>query len=92
LSKVVPVSGAKAALGVIWVLCAASFLVGGESSAAGVGRLLFFVLLAAHAVECVFFLPKLRAAPGGLGGHLLQTLIFGILHVRGLEGGEAPRE
>jgi len=85
------VSGVKAALGVIWVLCAASFFVGGDSGAASVGRLLFFVLLAAHAAECVFFLPKLRAAQGGLGGHLLQTLIFGILHVRSLGEGEAPR-
>jgi uncharacterized protein YhhL (DUF1145 family) len=81
-------SGVKAGLAVIWLLCAASFFVGGDSSVAGAGRLLFFVLLAAHAVECLVFLPRLRAAPGGLAGHLVQTLIFGVLHVRGLGGGE----
>ncbi len=77
-------SGAKTAVAVIWVLCLAAF-VGGDARIASFGRMLFFVLLVAHAVECVFFLPKLRAARGDLGSHLVQTLIFGITHVRSLE-------
>ena len=76
--------GAKAAVAVVWVLCVASFFVATGSGVAGFGRLLFFVLLVVHAVECVVFLPRLRAAGGDLGGHLVQTLLFGIVHVRSL--------
>ena len=83
-------AGAKAAVAVVWVLCIASFFVGEGTQLAFWGQLMFFVLLVAHAVECVVFLPKLRAAGGDLGGHLIQTLIFGIVHVRSLEEEAGP--
>lgn len=77
----------KVVLAVVWALCLASFF--GTSPAADVGRILFWVLVVVHGVECVIFLPRLRAAPGSLGGHLVQTFFFGILHVREL--GEPAR-
>ena len=36
------------------------------------------------------FLPKLRAAGGSLGHHLVQTMLFGILHARNLDEGTPP--
>lgn len=78
-------AGARFAVALVWVLCIASFFVGGDAQPAQLGRILFFVLLAAHAGECLFFLGKLREAPGGLAQNLVQTMIFGIVHVRSLD-------
>ena len=47
-------------------------------------------LLIVHAIECLVFLPRLRAAGGSLGHHLVQTLLFGFLHVRAPAGGVTP--
>jgi uncharacterized protein YhhL (DUF1145 family) len=65
---------------VLWLLCAAAFFV--ETSLSSTGRALFGVLLIAHAGESLFFLGKLREAPGGLGPNLLQTMLFGMFHLR----------
>jgi uncharacterized protein YhhL (DUF1145 family) len=51
------------------------------------GRLLFFALLVVHGVEALAFLPRLRAAGGSLAGHVVQTLLFGFLHI-----GRLPRQ
>lgn len=83
---------AKALVGAAWLFAVGSFFVSAESTAAGYGRLLFWLLLLVHAVECVVFLPRLRAARGSLAANVLQTLLFGMVHVRGLEtqrGGSA---
>ena len=74
-------SAGKLAVLVIWLLCGAAFFVG-DSTLATVGRWVFWILVAAHVVECAVFLPVLRKAPGSLGGNLFQTLVFGILHVQ----------
>lgn len=46
------------------------------------GSRVFWFMLIAHVVECVVFLPKLRQLPGSLGHHLVQTMLFGIFHLR----------
>ena len=73
-------SGLKIGTLVVWVLCAAAFFV--ETSLSGAGRALFWILLIAHAGESLFFLGKIREAPGGLGPNLLQTMLFGMFHLR----------
>jgi uncharacterized protein YhhL (DUF1145 family) len=70
---------------VAWVFGFGAPLLAPGSSAAVVGGWLLGILVVAHAVECVVFLPRLRRAPGSLPGHLLRTFVFGILHVRELE-------
>ncbi|MDX1648996.1 MAG: hypothetical protein R3263_04000 [Myxococcota bacterium] len=76
-------SGPRIAVLVLWLALLASFLVS-TSTVAVVGRVVCLLLLAAHLVECVVFLPRLRRAPGSLAAHLLQTLVFGVVHVREL--------
>ncbi|MGI9432587.1 MAG: hypothetical protein ACR2PQ_10255 [Myxococcota bacterium] len=77
---------------VLWLLCAAAFFV--DTSLSGTGQALFWVLLIAHACESLFFLGKLREAPGGFGPNLLQTLLFGMFHLREIGavggGGDSP--
>ncbi len=76
---------AKMAVIVAWLLGFGALLLTPGSTPALVGGWLLGILVVAHAVECVVFLPRLRKAPGSLPGHLLRTFVFGILHVRELE-------
>lgn len=71
----------KVGLSMVWLLCIASFFVATGSPAAGMGRTLFWGLVVVHLFECGFFLRRLREAPGPLGHHLLQTFLFGMIHV-----------
>ncbi len=78
---------AKAIVGAVWVLA----LVGAvfaSSTLASLSRFVLAVLVVAHVVECVVYLPKLRRAPGSLAGQLWQTFLFGIAHLRELPSGE----
>lgn len=75
---------AKVILIVIWVLAIAGFFIAPESGAAGIARWVFWILLAAHGVECVIFREKLRAAPGSMASNVASTLVFGVLHVQAL--------
>ena len=70
----------KAAVVVLWVVAAALFFSGWD----GPGRFLFPGILAVHAIECAVFLPRLRAAGGSLAHHIVQTLVFGFVHLRTL--------
>jgi uncharacterized protein YhhL (DUF1145 family) len=83
-------NAAKTAVALVWVLCIASYFVATESTLAGYGQLLFWVMLVAHAGECLFFLSRLRAAPGGLAHNLVQTMIFGVVHVRTIPDAAGP--
>ena len=74
----------KGILLALWIACAAAFALPDDSPWAAPGRTLFVGLLVVHAIECVVFLPRLRAAGGSLAQHLLQTLLFGIVHLRTL--------
>lgn len=76
----------KVALSLVWLLCIASFFVATDSTAAGYGRTLFFGLAVVHLVECGYFLRELQRAPGSLPHHLLQTFLFGFVHVSEVRG------
>lgn len=78
----------KLVVAIVWIAAARAFLLPEAHPWAATGRTLFLVLAVVHAVEAVLFLPRLRAAGGSLPGHLLQTLLFGFLHVGGLPRAE----
>lgn len=75
---------------ITWLAAAAAFALPDTHGWAALGRTLFLVLFVVHAVEAVLFLPRLRAAGGSLAGHVVQTLLFGFLHVGTLPD-RAPR-
>jgi len=75
---------AKLVVGAVWLLCLVAFFLPDTSALALPGRRLFYGLLIVHAIECLVFLPRLRAAGGSLARHLVQTLLFGLFHVRTL--------
>ena len=78
---------AKVIVGAVWLLA----LVGtvfASSTLASLCRFVLALLVVAHAVECVVYLPKLKRAPGPLAGHLWQTFLFGIAHLRELPSDE----
>ena len=79
----------KIIVAIAWLLCIVSFLLPAASTAATLGRSLFWLLAVIHAIECVVFLPALRRAGGPLLPHLAQTFAFGYLHLRGIRGPEA---
>ena len=78
----------KIVVGVAWLFGLLSLLMGGGTLWV-VGRFVFWILVVVHAIECVVFLPRLRAAGGSLGNHLVQTFLFGIAHVQTLPRGES---
>ncbi len=63
-----------------WLVAAGGFLMPEDTGLAAALRLAFVGLLAVHAVECVIFLPALRASGRPLAGQLLQVLVFGVVH------------
>jgi uncharacterized protein YhhL (DUF1145 family) len=68
----------KVVVGIVWVYCALCFFA--PLPLAGTGRLLFWGLLIIHAVECVVFLPRMRAAGGSLGQHIVQVMLWGVVY------------
>lgn len=77
----------RIALLVVWLLALSAVLLPGTAMMFTVGRWLFWILLGAHAIECVVFFGRFRKAPGSLAGHLFNTLLFGIVHVKSLPRG-----
>ena len=75
---------AKGILIIIWVLAISGFFIASGSGLAGIARWVFWILLAAHVVECVVFREKLRAAPGSMGSKVFNTLVFGVLYLQTL--------
>ena len=57
----------RAAVIAAWIWGLASFFVAPASPITMWGRLVFYILLVAHAAECAIFFAKLKAAPGSLG-------------------------
>jgi uncharacterized protein YhhL (DUF1145 family) len=80
----------KPALIALWIACFVALFLPATSSAVIWLQRLFWGLLIVHAIECVVFLPKLRRAGGSLGNHLLQTMLFGILHARNVDDAAPP--
>ena len=54
----------KLVVGAIWLFGIGSFFVAPETRAASLGRWAVGLLAAAHVIECVVFLGRLRQAPG----------------------------
>ena len=70
----------KVLVGLIWLWALAAMLVPGVPLAS-FGAPVFGIMVVVHALECLVFLPRLRAAGDSLGNHLLQTFLFGMAHV-----------
>jgi len=68
----------------LWLACLVSFFLPEGSFWADNGPRLFVALVLAHVLECAIFLPRLRRAGGSLAHHFVQTMLFGIVHVRTL--------
>jgi len=73
----------KIALLLLWIACAAAFVLPASGWSVP-GQRLFIGLAVVHAIECAVFLPRLRAAGGSLTQQLVQTFLFGVVHVRTL--------
>lgn len=73
----------KIVVALAWLFGIVSLWMGG-GTVWTVGRFVFWILVVVHAVECVAFLPRLRAAGGSLASHLVNTFVFGIAHVQTL--------
>ena len=82
-------SSARIGVLVVWGLALASFLLP-AGLLRTVGFWLFWLMAIVHAVECVVFLPRLRAAGGSLAGQLGQTFVFGMVHMRELGARSGP--
>ena len=78
-------------MAVVWIACLAIMLFAPATQAALAARAVFWIMLVAHVVECVVFLPRLRRAGGSLASHLLQTLVFGVFHLRTLAPQQGAR-
>ena len=92
-------SAAKVAFLGVWLVCAAGFAIPADPTATGAAssqgatfaswaRFAFWLMLAAHAVEFSLFSSRLTRAPGPLAAHFLQTMVFGVLHIRSVPLGE----
>ena len=68
-----------------WVFAIVAMFLFAGSAVGTVGKILFWFLVVAHAIECVVFLPKLKRAPGGLGPNLIQVFLFGVIHMKELQ-------
>jgi uncharacterized protein YhhL (DUF1145 family) len=75
----------KLGVAAAWILAIVAMFAFAGSVLGSVGRLVFYFMVIAHAIECVVFLPRLRQAPGGLGTNLLQVFLFGVFHMRELQ-------
>ena len=78
----------KVGLGIVWIWAALSFVA--PMPLAALGRGVFAVMLVVHLLEFVFFRSKLQQAPGTLGHHFAQTMLFGVLHLREQKGESDP--
>ena len=72
-----------------WIWGFASFFVAPTSPITAWGRLVFYILLIAHAAECAIFFSKIKEAPGSLGENISKTMIFGMFHLNELPDPEA---
>ena len=69
----------------IWLACLAAFLAEAGSTLVQIGRIVFWVLVVVHTIECAVFYRLLKRAPGSLGSHLAGTFVFGMFHVKDVQ-------
>ena len=65
----------------VWAWALGCVIGGKTMPGSQIGRAVFWLLLVAHVVETLIYLPQLRAAGGSLGWQIVQTLLFGVLHL-----------
>lgn len=70
----------KVALGVVWVYAALCLFL--PLPLAVVGQAVFWGMLVIHVVEFIVLQSTFRKAGGSLGHHFIQTLLFGVFHLR----------
>ena len=70
----------KVALGVVWAYAALCLLL--PLPLATVGQAVFWGMLVIHVVEFIVMQSTFRKAGGSLGHHFVQTLLFGVFHLR----------
>jgi uncharacterized protein YhhL (DUF1145 family) len=72
---------AKMLIAVVWVLAFASFFPPVASSTFAVfGQSVFWILAAAHAIECLVFAGLYRRTSEPLMMHFCKTMAFGVIH------------
>jgi len=71
----------------VWVFAIVGTLMGEGSTMSKVATGTLWFLVIAHALECVIFSSRIRAAGGSLMHHLVQTMIFGLFHIQTLPSG-----
>ena len=71
---------AKLVVAVTWFAAAAGFLYPPSSTFGQLGRLLFFLLLGIHTIECAVFYPTLKRTGRPIGMELARTLFYGVAH------------
>jgi uncharacterized protein YhhL (DUF1145 family) len=72
----------KIFLALTWAFAFGSFFIAPTSTAAGLGRLLFWGMAVIHVIEFTIFLPAVRRAGGSIGTHFVKVLAFGFLHLQ----------
>jgi len=72
----------KIILIVAWAYGLGSFFIGSESTAAHVGRMIFWGMAGIHLIECAIFFPTVRCAGGPVGPHLARIFAWGFLHLQ----------
>ncbi|MGH0036132.1 MAG: hypothetical protein ACQGVK_13980 [Myxococcota bacterium] len=78
-------------VGLVWLLGAAAFFLPGDAGMLPALRLAFVALAAVHALECLIFLPALRASGRPLAGQLVQVMLFGVVHYGLLQAEQAEQ-
>jgi uncharacterized protein YhhL (DUF1145 family) len=81
---------AKVVVTIVWVLLAASFLIG-PSPLRTVAQVLFWLMLVGHGVECAVYWPTLRSSGKPLLGQVLLTLLYGYIQYQVLKQAAGPR-
>lgn len=85
-------TASKVATLIIWIACGATLFVNSESFYIRGGQLIFWILLIAHCIECIAYLPTMRRVGGSMSIHILQTLLFGIVYYQQLKSREPAQE
>lgn len=71
-------------LNVLWVVLAVSLSLPG-GGLVGLLQTIFWVMLAAHVIEFAIFHRKILMGAGSAGHHIVQTLLYGFIHIKKVE-------
>ena len=80
---------AKGGLVLLWLFAVASFFMA-PSGARSFGQLVFWLMLIAHAFECVIFWRRLKETRKPMAGQIVQIVLFGVVHYQTLRKPATP--